>query len=169
MSCHSRKRSCWSWYIFPTAPYVVNGIERGSWTNKRYALRDKPDALTGDNAAKAFLRHPEMDGVDLRQNYILIMTAVAEQVEAGVSVRSLVGFLDDPKLRSSLRFFERISRNGFDNEVHAVCVRALEAMDESIGDVKSSQVASKHEDQDLDTDALEPDAKDSDTNTGNET
>merc|ERR1712038_780867 len=25
-----RKQSCWSWYILPTAPWIVNGIERGS-------------------------------------------------------------------------------------------------------------------------------------------
>merc|ERR1711969_281249 len=68
-------------------------------------------------------------GVSLRDNYVKMMTAVAEQVESGVSVLRLVGYLDDPKLRSSLRLFERVSR-GFDEEVNATCRRAMEAMDE---------------------------------------
>ena len=56
-----------------------------------------------------------------------MMTAVGEQLEAGIPPHELVGFLDDPKLRSSLELFERISRDGFDDEVNAVCVRALTA------------------------------------------
>eukprot|EP00760_Papus_ankaliazontas_P034309 PhM_4_TR7117/c0_g1_i1/m.70422 len=33
------KRSCWSWCLLPTGPYVVNGRERGSGMNAHYALR----------------------------------------------------------------------------------------------------------------------------------
>merc|ERR1712050_610492 len=126
------KRSCWSWYIFPTAPYVVDGAERGSGTNRRYALRDlPPNDLRGDDAARAYLRF-EADGINLRAHYLKMMTAVAEQVEGGVPPLDLVGGLDDPKLRSCLRLFERISRQGFDDEVNQVCRRALSAMEEDL-------------------------------------
>ena len=33
-----RKRSCWSWYVFPVAPWVVSGRERGSMTNQQYVV-----------------------------------------------------------------------------------------------------------------------------------
>merc|ERR1712176_1595830 len=113
-----RKRSCWSWYIFPTAPYVVDGIEVGSGTNKHYALRDKPPHdLRGDDAAKAFIGF-EADGINLRHHYLTMMTAVAEQVEGGIPPVELVGILDDPKLRSSLKLFERVTRCGFDEQVN---------------------------------------------------
>ena len=121
-----RKRSCWSWYIFPVAPYIVGGQEMGSGTNARYALRDKPPHTTrGDDAARAFLRFEANDQY-LRAHYMEMMTAVAEQVEGGISGVALVGTLDDPKLRSSLRLFERVTRDGFDDEVNQVCLRALE-------------------------------------------
>merc|ERR1719460_1266048 len=61
-----RKSSCWSWYIFPSAPWVVNGEERGSGKNKIFALRDKPpNTLRGDKAARAYLRY-QASGVNLR-------------------------------------------------------------------------------------------------------
>jgi uncharacterized protein (DUF1810 family) len=125
-----RKCGCWSWYIFVTHPYVVNGEERGSDTNQDYALRDlHPNRLRGDDAARAYLRFAA-DGVNLRANYVLIMTAVAEQLEQGVDPITLVGFLDNPKLRSSLRLFERVTRDGLDEEVNTVCCRALSALKE---------------------------------------
>ena len=71
------------------------------------------------------------EGVHLRSNYIEIMSEVAAQVEGGIAPVALVGGLDDPKLRSSLRLFERVSRGGFDDEVHAVCTRALRALREA--------------------------------------
>mmetsp|Transcript_80986 Transcript_80986/g.241324 ORF Transcript_80986/g.241324 Transcript_80986/m.241324 type:complete len:183 (-) Transcript_80986:90-638(-) len=128
---NGRKRSCWSWYIFPAAPYVVDGVERGSGTNQQYALRNKPpDSLRGDEAARAYLEF-QSDGVNLRECYLEMMTAVAEQLESGISGVDLVGFLDDPKLRSSLRLFESVSRDGHDDEeVHRVCMRALQALNE---------------------------------------
>ena len=127
-----RKCSCWSWYIFPTAPWVVGGVERGSSTNQRYALRDlAPHTDRGDDAAKAYLRFPESDdGVNLRANYLAIVRAVTHQVkEKGVRPLDLVGFLDDPKMRSSLKLFERVSR-GFDEEVHGATAECLEACKE---------------------------------------
>lgn len=125
-----QKRTCWSWWIFPVPPLVVDGSERGSQTSQRYALRDlPPHADRGDNAALAFLRF-EADGVPLRGNYLAIMSAAAQQLEQGVKPSTLVGCLDDPKLRISLRLFERVSRRGVDAECNEVCARALRALDE---------------------------------------
>jgi len=126
-----QKKSHWSWWIFPVAPFVVNGVEKGSATNRAYALRDlPPNDLRGDDAAYEFLRF-HCESVDLRSNYIAMMSAVADQLEAGIPPIDLVGELDDPKLRSSLRLFERISR-GNDAEVNEVCQRVLAAMLENI-------------------------------------
>jgi uncharacterized protein (DUF1810 family) len=157
----------WSWYIFPVAPFVVDGQERGSGQNSRFALRDKtPDGLTGANAARAYLKfesegfvplsvflpleHLKLDvGVNLRLNYITIMTAVEKQLNkgsrfhgdsvfhsllllfiTGISPTDLVGRADDPKLRSSLRLFERVTRLGYDVEVNELCLRVLSALRE---------------------------------------
>mmetsp|Transcript_75006 Transcript_75006/g.219726 ORF Transcript_75006/g.219726 Transcript_75006/m.219726 type:complete len:220 (+) Transcript_75006:36-695(+) len=123
-----RKRGHWSWFLFPTAPYVVEGEERGSMMNREYCLRDPPpNDLRGDDAARAFLRF-SAEGVDLRANYVAMMTAVAEQLESGRTAEELVGFMDEPKLRSSLELFERVARGGFDEEVCALCLRALAAL-----------------------------------------
>lgn len=126
-----RKRSHWSWYIFPTSPFVVDGTEGGSATSQYYALRDPPPhALEGDQAAAAYLAFESEEGRYLRANYIVMMTAVAEQLEAGTSALDLVGYADEPKLRASLVLFERVSRRVDDGEVEAVCRRALAALDE---------------------------------------
>merc|ERR1719336_1515746 len=132
-----QKRGCWSWYVFPVAPWVVNGREQGSFHNMRYALRDSRKALTGDKAAWAYLTLPETDGINLRKNYIQTMTVVAEQIEGGVEPQRLVGIVDLPKLRSSLELFARVSGptkptgaegEPRDHEVYKACKRALEAI-----------------------------------------
>eukprot|EP00292_Cryptomonas_paramecium_P025792 CAMPEP_0113724624 /NCGR_PEP_ID=MMETSP0038_2-20120614/39202_1 /TAXON_ID=2898 /ORGANISM="Cryptomonas paramecium" /LENGTH=71 /DNA_ID=CAMNT_0000654585 /DNA_START=101 /DNA_END=313 /DNA_ORIENTATION=+ /assembly_acc=CAM_ASM_000170 len=70
------------WYVIPTPPFVVNGEERGSWTNQEYALRDlPPHRLQGFRAARAYLAFPESGGVSLRRNYLEMMLAIAEQLE----------------------------------------------------------------------------------------
>lgn len=127
-----RKASCWSWYFFPVAPWVVNGVERGSYINQEYCLRDlPPNTKVGYDACRAYLRFPTTNGVNLRQNYIDIIKAVGDSLERGVSPVSLVGFLDEPKLRSSLRLFEKVSRqDNFDPECHAVVARAMKLMKE---------------------------------------
>ena len=131
-----RKTSHWSWYIFPTPPFVVNGRERGSGTNKHYALRDKPRGHTGLKAAQAFLSFPpcEVRGkrVNLRANYQEIMAMVAKQLEPGGKARSaahLVGRVDEPKLKSSLKLFLAASAGGFDDATNELCARALAAME----------------------------------------
>eukprot|EP01080_Neovahlkampfia_damariscottae_P006950 gene6950-11112_t len=115
------KRSCWMWYVLPTAPWIVNGVERGSWTNKEYALR-------GDDAAVAYLKF-ERDGVHLGKNYFKIMSAIAEQLESGNDVVDLMGFLDAPKLVSNVELFERITRDLEEHkELNLVCSRALKVL-----------------------------------------
>ena len=127
------KRSCWMWFVFPTAPWVVNGREKGSMTNRRYALRDLEDPKSGTDAARAYLRFQDPN-VDLRGNYLAIALAVADQLERGIPCTELMGFLDAPKLKSSLQLFFDASKGGFDEEIHAACARALRALDEEGSD-----------------------------------
>uniref|UniRef100_A0A0G4HT92 Uncharacterized protein n=1 Tax=Chromera velia CCMP2878 TaxID=1169474 RepID=A0A0G4HT92_9ALVE len=127
-----RKCSCWSWFIFLVEPWVVNGEERGSGTNKFFCLRDpKPNNLQGTEAAKAFLRFKDRR-VDLRRNYVQIVRVVLDQLSSKweVTLQSLLGFLDAPKFVSSVKLFERVSRDRFDEEVNRVCMEVLERIDE---------------------------------------
>ena len=135
-----RKRGHWSWYVFPTPPYVDGrGREAGSGHNREYALRDPPPhELQGVLAAQAFLQFPPSgpDGVDLRANYLAMLRTVQRQLDRGVSAEELVGWIDEPKLRSSVRLFLDASAPrksppapwGGDAEVHAACARLLRAM-----------------------------------------
>jgi uncharacterized protein (DUF1810 family) len=119
-----RKRSHWSWFIFPTPPYTdAAGVERGSRLNSYYALR-------GDDAARSFLSFPADNefNVDLRRNVIDIFTAVAQQLEAGTDPTTLVGSLDVPKLCSSLALFRRIAAEDGDDELEGVCARCQRAI-----------------------------------------
>lgn len=119
-------------YVIPTAPYVVNGVERGSGTNAEYALRDlPPNNLKGFDAARAYLKYPEEQGVNLRNNYFQIITAVGDQLERGVGLTYLMGHLDDSKLVSSVRLFEFISREDPAlQDVNAACLRVLLLLEE---------------------------------------
>ena len=62
----------------------------------------------------------------MRKNYIEITNALAEQLAKGSSLLSVVGFLDDPKIRSSLRHFERIARQSGDQQLQDSCLRAMQ-------------------------------------------
>jgi hypothetical protein len=58
-----------------------------------------------------------------------MMTAIAEQLENGISSYDLMGFLDAPKLISNVELFERISReNVKDDDLNSVCIRALKIL-----------------------------------------
>jgi hypothetical protein len=48
----------------------------------------------------------------------------------GKSGVELVGGLDDPKLRSCVKLFEKVSRGGFDAQINDVCQRTLRALKE---------------------------------------
>mmetsp|Transcript_4489 Transcript_4489/g.9783 ORF Transcript_4489/g.9783 Transcript_4489/m.9783 type:complete len:202 (+) Transcript_4489:50-655(+) len=118
------KQSHWSWFIWPVPPFIVNGVERGSEINKRFCLRT-------DDEARAYLQFPTHQEVNLRQNYIEIVEEMTRQVEKGVRFHTLVGPADDPKCRSSLRLFERISRSLGDAEVQSVCQYLMELIHET--------------------------------------
>lgn len=111
----------WMYFIIPTAPHIVNGVERGSADNRKYALRS-------DDEVQAFLRFEE-DGVDLKRNYFDIMRAVRDQLRAGKHPTSLMGKLSAPKLCSSVRLFERVTRGSSEVELHAVMDELMELMD----------------------------------------
>lgn len=119
-------------YVIPTPPYVVNGVERGSGVNSLYALRDlPPNDQVGFEAARAYLQYPEVEGVNLRKNYVSIISAVGDQLEKGISPILLMGHLDDPKLRSSVRLFEFVSREDPElQDVNAACSRVLKILKE---------------------------------------
>ncbi|CAJ1359207.1 unnamed protein product [Effrenium voratum] len=90
---NGQKESCWMWFLIPTPPYVVDGKERGSIRNQRYALRS-------DEEVREYLRFEE-DGVNLRDNYLGLMRAIREQLRNGCKAIGLLGVVDEPKLRSS--------------------------------------------------------------------
>lgn len=97
------------WFVVPSPPHIVNGVEQGSETNRRYAIRS-------DEEARRYLSF-KADGVDLRSNYFDVVVALRDQLSVG---KMPIGSVDEPKLRSSLRLFERISREEADYELHAV-------------------------------------------------
>ena len=110
-----KKRSHWSWFVLPVAPWIVDGVERGSPTNQYYALRT-------DEQAVAYLQFAS--GV-LRRNYLEILAAIEAQLEMGVTLRLLMGVMDDPKARSSFGLFERIAASVGDDELRVTCARVL--------------------------------------------
>lgn len=115
-----QKTSCWMWFVIPTPPYVVNGIEKGSCNNRKFALR-------GDQEVRNYLSF-EADGVSLRSNYLEIMSAVRDQLRNGKQAIALMGSLDEPKLRSSVRLFEKAAREIADLEVLEVLLEVVELL-----------------------------------------
>lgn len=111
-----KKKTHWMWFIIPTPPHMSGDCEVGSPTNRFYALRD--------DGAVAYLKFRQ-NGVDLRQNYIEILSAVRDQLKAGKSTTSLLGAADGPKLQSSAAFFERIAKQQGDTDVECICREVL--------------------------------------------
>jgi uncharacterized protein (DUF1810 family) len=114
-----RKRSCWMWFVCPTPPFVVDGEEVGSAKNRRYAIRSAEEG-------RAYLRFRDADA-DLRANYLEVLEVVAEQLEAGRTLKQLFGREDAPKFESSVEFFAGLG----DAEVSAACDAVLEAAEAS--------------------------------------
>ena len=113
------KRSCWLWFVLPTAPYIVNGVERGSSMNRRFALRN-------DEQAKAYLLAETKMGVNLRQNYIRMLQEIERQLKTGrTTLDQLLGPMDSVKAISSFRLFERIGKQLDDEEVYTICGKVL--------------------------------------------
>lgn len=104
-----QRESCWMWYVLPTPPHLVNGVEQGSANNAKYALRS-------DEEVRAYLDF-RADGVDLRANYLATMGALRDTL---TSSRNPFERMEEPKVRSSLKLFERISREDADQELNDV-------------------------------------------------
>jgi uncharacterized protein (DUF1810 family) len=103
-----RKRSCWSWWIWPT-----NYRAGASGMSLTYALTD--------DEAKVFIGDPYLRGC-----WIEMMTAVAEQLEAGVTPRTLCG-IDVPRVPATCDLFRRVSGPD-DGEIQELCTRVAAAM-----------------------------------------
>lgn len=125
-----KKIDHWSWYFFPTPPWVQDGKERGSSQNRLWCLRDSQDRsnrgyLTGDQAAVAFLQsRGNNDERLLRDRYFIMMKAVAFKLQS-VKRDDLVGPEDVPKLFSSVDLFAKASRTIDDHDVLQVCQEVL--------------------------------------------
>ena len=117
-----QKRSCWLWFVLPTAPYIVDGQERGSMMNRHFALRT-------DEQAKAYLQAPTTRGVNLRRNYIEMLQAIEHQIRIKRrTLDELLGVLDSVKAMSSFHLFARIAAEMEDLEVVNLCDRVLEVV-----------------------------------------
>ena len=145
---NGRKTGHWMWYIIPTPPYVVDGEEKGSDQNKKFALRNSTDKtkmgyLKGDEAAKAYLTFPTTDGVNLRQNLYDIFLAISNKLKDGKTVTELFGetaHLDEPKLENSLKLFKEVSNDGVDNKMYNIC---RDLLDEINQDMKQESAPEK--------------------------
>lgn len=114
---NGKKCSCWMWFCIPTPPYMVNGVEQGSARNRMYAIRT-------DDEARSFLTF-EADGVSLRDNYYEIITATRDMLRSGTTARAIFGFIDEPKLKSSVKYFEQICRGGLDPELNTLLLETM--------------------------------------------
>eukprot|EP00435_Cladocopium_sp_Y103_P004564 s44_g1.t1 len=115
-----KKKSHWIWFVFPTPPYVENGVERGSPKNQFFAIRSYEEAL-------AFLNFQE-DGVNLRKNYLEILEVLQEQLKLGMKLWTLVGE-DENKIRSSVKFFLEVAKQSSDNQLQLSCEETLHLID----------------------------------------
>lgn len=111
-----RKRTHWLWFMLPTPPYIVNGKECGSETNRYFVLRD--------DAPKAYLKMKP-----LRSNYVAICQAMECQLKFGNSLQNIFGPYDCPKVISSLMLFKKTALQLKDDELATLCSSLL-AMEE---------------------------------------
>ena len=105
-----RKTSCWSWWIWPT-----NYRAGASGMSLTYALSDEQ--------AAAF-----MHDTYLRECWLQMMTAVAEQVESGVTMDELCG-IDVPRVPATCELMKRVV-GAVDEEVAALCKRVTTAIEQ---------------------------------------
>lgn len=111
------KKSHYIWYLLPTPPYMVHGVERGSVMNRRFALRS-------DAQVVAYL-HWDRAGVNLRQNYVDFLRQILRQLQAGKTMRQLLG-MDSIKAISSIRLFTRVADRVHDLQLAALCQEVLQ-------------------------------------------
>lgn len=114
---NGKKESCWIWFLIPCAPYIVDGVQKGSPMNQKFCLY-------GDDAVVAYLTHK--DGM-LRNNYVALARALYQQMRRNKrTLRNLLGVLDDLKAVSSMKLFARIGRERTnDDELVKVCEQVL--------------------------------------------
>lgn len=108
---NGRKSSCWSWWIFPTPPFIRNGQHVGSPTNWKYEIKDDDEGL-------AYLQFS-----NLRSNYVSVVSVANEQLAAGTPPRKLLG-IDVPRFEASTRYFRKLGELAGDEELVAVCARS---------------------------------------------
>jgi len=110
-----QKMGCWSWWIFPTPPFISNGRRCGSGLNKVYEIVDDEEGL-------AYLKL-----APLRSNYLQIVAAVNKALEAGVEPKKLLG-IDVPRVEASARYFEYLAGKAEDAELALACRTALDLL-----------------------------------------
>ena len=121
---NGRKETHWFWFVLPTSPWVVNGVEQGSRTNRYFCLRS-------DDEVSAYLEFPTTKGVNLRNNYLTILTELKAQLTKkktaipGVmgkpkSLATLFPPKDVPKAISSFILFQRVAQQTSDPEIYAL-------------------------------------------------
>lgn len=119
-----RKKGHWIWYMIPTPPFLREGVELGSPRNQSFSLRS-------DGEVVAYLQF-ESHGVNLRNNYFEIMSAVRDQLRKGRSARSIFGEGDTSKVVNSATLFERVTREGVDDpELNMILAEILQQIEES--------------------------------------
>ena len=105
--------------LFPTPMHVEGGLERGGDIGRSYTLRDIDDPLKADNAALAFLRHPEIDGVNLRRDYTRLLRSIHDNfVVPPTPPAGPVGIFECKRVLHSCWLFHRASANGVAPDVH---------------------------------------------------
>merc|ERR1711924_492258 len=86
----------WSWWIFPTPPFLINGKPAGSETNRIYELKN-------DTEGFAYLQYG-----NLRENYLAILDVMNQALQDGVEPRRLLG-MDVPRVEASVKYFLHLS------------------------------------------------------------
>lgn len=131
-----QKQGCWLWFILPSAPYMMDGIECGSSMNRYFALRG------GDICVHAYLNFQD-DQINLRTNYLLIVHAILKQLEDGSTLSFIFGSVDLPKVMSSLTLFQRIATEMNDQVLADVC-QSVMVFEKSDSDKKKTRKKKKN-------------------------
>lgn len=113
---NGKKQTCWMWYIFPQ----ISGLGKTS-TSEKYAIKNIEEAIE--------YLHNEI----LRNRLIEISQALLNLEEG--DIKTIMGFPDNLKLRSSMTLFkkaEEISNIGCDNTFQKVLDKFFEGEDDPL-------------------------------------